>query len=430
MREIPAIFAFLAALCLASCIGTAENEPQRSPDAASPSDARDFDSTERPERDSISEAPDTSAPPDIKPAPDATSPDADVSEDGDAQAPAPDIIEDAAPSEPEPLEDPTHSSQVYMADPDTVIARDGKYITYGTTIGGGSGPRCGKEGLLFVPYLEHGGGNSVRMSDCAAGDAMPDGPGAWAEPNGHIWAPGVARHKDKYIMFYSATKRGTNQKCIGRAHSQSARGPFQSVSEWACPPEGRWAIDPNPFVADGKLYVAYRDDYITYYPETGLSVVQTDDQGGAIWDTRRDLLKSTDISWDTISMSGDTRVVENPSLFQHEGTWYLAYSGNNWDSPRYAIGIADCGPSPLPAQRCTPLQNGVARPYFGYTGSGGLNPFRALPGDHPGPGGMDVFHAADGTLRAIWHWWQPSNGSRHVAVGRLLKDADGFYVSE
>lgn len=326
-------------------------------------------------------------------------------------------------------EDPTDSSTVNLADPDTVRAGDGRYITYGTTLGRGRGPRCGAPaGKLYVPYLVHGSGSSVGMSDCVAGDAMPGGPGGWAEPGGSIWAPGVARFGGRYIMFYTASRRGSGQKCIGRATSSSARGPFVSRGEWACPPAGRWAIDANPIVAGDRLYVTYRDDAINSFPQTGISVVRTDSAGRAVWSTRRDLLKSTDIRWDTIRMSGTTNVIENPSLFRHSGVWYLAFSGNNWDSARYATGIAECGSSILPARRCTPIRRGVDRPYFGFTGSGGLNPYRGLPGNHRGPGGMDVFRAADGTLRVVWHWWRASDRTRHVVVGRLLHDAGGFHV--
>src|SRR5690606_35289853 len=129
------------------------------------------------------------------------------------------------------------------------------------------------------------------------------------------------------------------------------------------------------------------------------SIVRTDDQGRAVWNTRRDLLLSTDIEWDTTRISGTTHVIENPSMFRHDGEWYVAYSGNNWASARYATGIASCGDSVLPAKRCTPLRRGLERPYFGFSGDAGLNPYRGLPQNHRGPGGMDVFDAADGTLR-------------------------------
>ena len=180
------------------------------------------------------------------------------------------------------------------------------------------------------------------------------------------------------------------------------------------------------------MYVAYRDDAINSFPETGLSVVRTDNQGRAVWDTRRDLLRSTDVGWETVRISGESHVIENPSLFQVGGTWFVAYSGNNWDSARYATGIARCGSSPLPRNRCEPLRQGVRRPYFGFTGDAGLDPFRALPVNHRGPGGMDIFEAADGTLRVVWHWWRASDRTRHLSTGRFVgnEPGAGFDVTE
>jgi arabinan endo-1,5-alpha-L-arabinosidase len=315
-----------------------------------------------------------------------------------------------------------------LADPDTVLAKDGSYVTYGTTVGAGSGARCGATGRLYVPVLVHGSGSSVGMANCASYDALPSGPGAWAEPGGAIWAPGVARLGDRFFMFYTASRKGSGQKCIGRAVATSARGPFQNQGEWACPDGGRWALDANPFVSGGTLYVTYRDDAIATGAETGISTVRTDGEGRAIWDTRRDLLKSTDITWDTAKISGGTHVIENPAMWKAgDGDWYLMYSGNNWDSPRYATGIANCGTTPLPGSRCTPIRDGVARPFFGFTGATGLNPIRGLPGNHEGPGGMDVFTAADGTYRVVWHWW--NGATRFPMTGVLTRPSTGFLVS-
>lgn len=56
----------------------------------------------------------------------------------------------------------------------------------------------------------------------------------------------------------------------------------------------------------------------------------------------------------------------------------------------------------------------------------GLGPLRVLPGDHPGPGGMDVFTAADGTPRVVWHWWDGT--LRYPMTGVLEQGADGFTV--
>ncbi len=116
----------------------------------------------------------------------------------------------------------------------------------------------------------------------------------------------------------------------------------------------RWAIDANPVVRDGTLWVAYRDDSVTSGPETAISVVRADRKGRAVPGSRRTLLRSTDIAWDTRGTDGGSHVVENPSLFVHRGRWHLAFSGNQWASPRYATGLAECGPAsarPGPCRR-------------------------------------------------------------------------------
>ncbi|MFC7621665.1 family 43 glycosylhydrolase [Microlunatus sp. GCM10028923] len=324
----------------------------------------------------------------------------------------------------------TPSSRFPLADPNTVLAKDGTYVTYGTNVGATVGPRCGAPtGVkLFVPFLNHGSGDSVSMSDCAAGDALPGGPGAWTGDT-EVWAPGVVEFNGTYFMYYTATKKDSGQKCIGLATSGGAKSPFTVRGEWACPAGGRWAIDADPFVAGGKLYVVYRDDAITTWPDTGISVVQVGSDGFALWNTRRDLMKSTDLNWESTNMSGETRVIENPSIFVGgEGHYYLTFSGNNWRSARYSTGIADCGTSPLPSSRCRLLQDGANQPYFGYTGAGGLGPYRGLPGNHAGPGGMDVFYTSGNRRCVVWHWYDTAADRRHPIIGELKLNSGGFYV--
>lgn len=341
-------------------------------------------------------------------------------------APEPKVVDEEGANRPD-VSPAADSSTFRLADPDTVRAKDGRYVTYGTTVARGVGKRCDVRGKLYVPVLVHGSGNNVGLSDCAAADALPDGPGAWAEPGGAIWAPGVARYGDRYFMYYTASRKGSGQKCIGVAVSDTARGPFRHHGGWACPPAGRWALDANPFVANGSLYVTYRDDAITRGPETGISTVRTNGEGRAIWNTRKDMLKSTDIEWDTKKSGSRAHVVENPSMWKMpDGHWYLMYSANNWDSARYATGIAKCGTSPLGGAGCEPIRQGVRRPYFGFTGDAGLDPYKALPGNRRGPGGMDVFRAANGDPRVVWHWWD--GGPRYPMTGLLTRGQDGFAV--
>ncbi|GAA5149218.1 hypothetical protein GCM10023340_24190 [Nocardioides marinquilinus] len=318
-------------------------------------------------------------------------------------------------------------SSFAMGDPDTVLAEDGRYVTYGTTVPPKRGDRCSPaaRGKLYVPMLVHGGGAEVGLTDCASGDALPGGPGAWAVLDSGIWAPGVARYKGRWLMYYTASKRGTGRKCLGLAVSGSAYGPFRDAGSFVCPAD-RWAIDANPVVRDGTLWVAYRDDGVTSGPETAISVVRADRRGRAVPGSRRTLLRSTDIAWDTRGTDSGSHVVENPSLFAHKGRWHLAFAGNQWASPRYATGLAECGPASARPGPCRLLRDGANRPYFGFVGPGGIGPYRRLPGNRRGPGGLDVYTAAGGGLRVTWHWYD--GRLRHPTTGTLTHGRGGFRV--
>lgn len=324
----------------------------------------------------------------------------------------------------------TPTSAFPFADPDT-IASGTRYVTYGTTSALGVGD-CGKPvwgAKYYLPYMVHGSGESVSLGVCSekdSGDAMPAGPGAWAEKSRGIWAPSVIYHGGHFILFYSASKKGTTsaqnpegQKCIGKAFASSARGPFVDAGEFACPPNGRWALDPDAFVDGSQLYVVYRDDNVNSFPQTGISVVAADKNGTANWSTRRTLLFSTDLSWESASSAHNT--IENPSMMKvGNGHWYLFFSGNDWNTRRYATGIADCGTSPLPAARCSQTQ-GTGHSYFGYQPSA-TSPEKGLPYNKMGPGGMSLFRTFGGKARVVWHFIDKESASppRHAIVGELL----------
>ncbi len=325
------------------------------------------------------------------------------------------------------------------ADPDTLVF-GGQYpstVTYGTTQSGYS--NCGvwpTWQVIYVPYIWIFSPDELPnfTGSCAGGDAMPGGPGGWAEPGSDVWAPSVVHWGGVFIMYYTATKAGTGQKCIGRATSTTVTGPFTGHIEVACPGGGRWAIDPDVFVHDGQLYMTYRDDAIVEWPETGLSVVQMNADGSANWSTRRDLLYSIDVwNWDYAPSTG-VNVIENPSMMRFgDGHFYLFFSGGQWNSRGYATGVADCGTSPLPASRCN-IQQGQDRPYFGYQGPGATPPYRGLPQNQFGPGGMSVFRTHAGNPAVVWHYWMeqpPYPGwpadQREILAGFLIH-YDGFWV--
>jgi hypothetical protein len=316
-----------------------------------------------------------------------------------------------------------------LADPDTIApATRDDYITYGTTVRGFNS--CGQphDGTgWYVPYIVSGSGATIDLDlQCIAGDAMPAGPGAWAEPGTSIWAPSVVYFGGRYILYYTASKRGTNQKCIGKAGSSSPLGPFSDGGVVACPLGGRWALDADAFVDNGSLYMIYRDDGITTGQETGISVVRMDGSSGAAdWPTRQDVLLSTDITWE--SAGATNHVIENPTMMNVGGHYNVFFSGNNWETARYSTGIAVCS-GPLPGTRCSPYGS-TSRPYFGYSGSGNIWPLATLPGNLPGPGGMSLFRNRAGDARVVWHHLISGTTVRRGMAGALAYDGFVWSVS-
>ncbi|WP_218128564.1 hypothetical protein [Micromonospora sp. WMMB235] len=114
------------------------------------------------------------------------------------------FIDGGVPAAAAPADDmstPAGSSTFPPADPDTLPAKDGSYVT--STVGAGTGARCGATGRLYVPVLVHGSGNSVGMADCASHDALPSGQGAWAVA--WHWWNGSARFPMTGVLTRSST---------------------------------------------------------------------------------------------------------------------------------------------------------------------------------------------------------------------------------
>jgi len=331
----------------------------------------------------------------------------------------------------------TASTRAALADPDTFYWQGTEY-TFGSTEAGTDACGTAGGGPYYVPYVTAtpvaaGAGGSNVGQKCYSGDAMPFGPGLWADVNSDIWAPGVEYFGGTFYMYYSALKAGTVQRCVGRATSNSVTGPYKSQSEWACPSSGRWAIDPDPFTSNGRMYVAYRDDAISSGNDSGISIVRTAAGGFGDFSTRRDALKGADVGWNTASCLGSGRLVENPAItLDADGNFYQFFSTGCWNEPPgtapYATGGSSCGTNPLPASRCM-VVGGNTNPNFAYSASG-LAPLQTLPGDHRGPGGMSLYKS-NGNVRASWHWYfQMYVGAwRYTRTGTVLHSGTTWKVA-
>ena len=112
--------------------------------------------------------------------------------------------------------------------------------------------------------------------------------------------------------------------------------------------------------------------------------------------------------------SWEAGVVEAPAMVEHEGTHYLFYSGNAWNTAQYAVGYATCtGPA-------GPCRKPLNRPWLSSTE--GVS----------GPGGLELFDGG-GQMHAVFHAWTGPVGYDAGGVRSLftvgVEFADGAPVT-
>ncbi|HEX7442452.1 MAG TPA: glycoside hydrolase family 43 protein [Acidimicrobiales bacterium] len=223
------------------------------------------------------------------------------------------------------------------------------------------------------------------------GNALPSLP-AWVTP-GATWAPGVFRVGGTFALYYSAKVAGpgNGEECISVATAKRPEGPFvdTSTAPLECQASLGGSIDPSPFVdADGTPYLQWKS-------------IGAEGQPATIWSQQLD---STGTGFATVPGSmpvalimadqpWEAGVVEAPDLVVDGGRYFLFYSGNNWNSADYAVGVATCAG---PLGPCTkPLPQ----------------PILASGPNVLGPGGASVFTDASGAT------WIAFDGYAPGAVG-------------
>jgi beta-xylosidase len=211
------------------------------------------------------------------------------------------------------------------------------------------------------------------------GNALPSLP-VWAAPD-QTWAPAVLYIGGQYVLYYAAKVIDTGQQCISEAVAPQPQGPFidTSTAPMMCQATAGGDIDPSPFVdTNGTPYLVWKS---IGQPETIWSQQLNPTGTAVVGPTPTPILGATQ-SW-------EEGIVEAPDLVLNTGRYYLFYSGNNWDSAHYAVGVATCtgplGPCTKPSDQAI------------------------LAGDSTmeGPGGESVFADSSGALWMAFHAWAP-----------------------
>lgn len=268
-----------------------------------------------------------------------------------------------------------------------------RYFAYATTTGG-----------AYVPAMSSGDATSwvarsaYPQPDCVPhaddpyfNDALPC-PAAWSPTvNGgrlgqQVWAPGVAQIGGRWILAYAARVSGPGERfCLTLAIGNDPLGPFSDVSTGPlhCDSDPNGSIDPQPFVdaTTGTPYLIWKSEGVPGSRPTRLWVRQLSPDGlsFAAGSSARAVL-ATSQAWE-----GD--LIESPSMVRFGDRWLLFYSGNDWSSAAYAIGVAFCD---APLGPCTKSPH---------------NPVLASDGDVLGPGGPSAFVDRAGALRLAHHYW-------------------------
>lgn len=259
-------------------------------------------------------------------------------------------------------------------------------------------PAVLRVGATYYAYATNSAAGNIGIIESTdlsnwdvVGNALPNLP-AWAAP-GATWAPGVLQVGGNFDLYYSAKVAGPGggEECISVATAAQPQGPFTdgSAAPLECQASLGGSIDPSPFVdADGSPYLQWRSlggagQPATIWSErldaagTGFAVGPTDSPTPLI---------VADQAW-------EAGVVEAPDLFAAAGRYLLFFSGNDWSSPSYGVGVAICsGPLGPCAEPST-------------------QPILSADSNVLGPGGESVFTDASGAA------WIAFDGYAPGAVG-------------
>lgn len=270
--------------------------------------------------------------------------------------------------------------------PDAFVMPDGgELFAYAT-----NGKHDGKR--LNVPLARSADG--VTWS--APVEAMPRPPRWASRQTPDIWAPEVTKVGDSYVMYFSA-RHAVRQRpdgltlCVGAAVSAAPQGPFVPQQEPLTCGGQLGVIDASPFRDGDDLYLYMKTDGNCCGVPIGILAQKLSPDGLSLAGNPQVVAGMTnDAAWEGM-------VIEAPQMAVHDGHYYLFYSGNDYDSDRYAVGYADCD-TPL-----GPCRDAPDNPIL-----------KSAPG-LDGPGHESLFDF-QGKTWISFHAWRMSGHTRYRAL--------------
>jgi beta-xylosidase len=264
-------------------------------------------------------------------------------------------------------------------------------------------------GKYYYGYATNGHQRNIqeiRSTDLVhwkdTGDALPVTP-RWVDAN--VWAPEVARLKDgTYAMYYAGHDQALDVECLGMARSKTAAGPFidRSAKPFLCQSKQGGTIDADVFRdSDGQLYLYYKNDGNCCGDPVYLWGQRLSEDGSRL------LGKPSTMT--DVEQSWEGNLVEAPTMWKHDGKYFLFFSGGAFDSLSYASGYATC--------------RGPLGPCKQYSGNPILHTHTGCNGY--GPGHQAIIADASGQDWLVYHAWlgptvgYDSGGARELWIDRL-----------
>jgi hypothetical protein len=235
-------------------------------------------------------------------------------------------------------------------------------------------------------------------------DALPQLP-SWAadDPKNSLsWAPAAMQTDHGFVLYVTLPDARSGQQCIAAASSPVPEGPYNGVGDGPllCQHDLGGSIDPA-LVRDGRggLHMLWKNDGNSVGAPSSLWEQQLSADGLAVLGSAHRLLTAS-LPW-----QGD--IVEEPAMIPATGGgWWLLYSGNFFDKPEYATGLAWC-----PTLE-GPCQEALDGPFLS-------TPALQQPAQFA-PGGLETFHDAHGTLWAVFDTWnRPTRNGRFYCCRSL-----------
>lgn len=255
-------------------------------------------------------------------------------------------------------------------------------------------------GDTYYAYATNGASKNIQLARSQdlvkwelLSDAMP-ALASWVRlSNPLVWAPEVLQIDQRFLLYYTARDEETNRQCVGVAVADKPEGKFRDSNErpLVCQADEGGTIDASPFRdTDGTLYLYFKNDGNCCNIATYLYVQELAPDGLSLVGEPTRLVRN-DRVW-------EGRVVEAPTMWVHEGRYYLFFSGNDYAGLPYAVGYATCESAVGPCEDAPE------------------NPILASVTDRQpiivGPGHQTIIQDDDGQTWLVYHVWEVTGAGR------------------